>query len=193
MAKKQDPPQLLEQYMKIKTARINRDNAKKRNNTTRNIRAVMLMDRVDPLNPRGEYVIFGCVCVQDTPENPCPCTFDLRDPRLSKIYWVYDKPNKVEPTGETTLDGLQIYDFEFPVDAKLGIEVTIPITVKQAIEISSSDETPPSIVKALASTPNPASALWGAFTLGLAIGKWIDDSTGLSDWIAGVNQDDEED
>jgi len=74
------------------------------------------------------FPIRWCLCVHDSPDNPCPCT-DL-------VVWLIDKKVEVSRTGTRTKTGEEIIAFTVPKDTDLMIEVCVPMKLKDLFQIS---------------------------------------------------------
>jgi hypothetical protein len=131
----------------------------------------------------------GCLCVIDSPDDPCPCRhlppIIIWLPEDGCIHkYKSDTPNH---------DGRELTVFE------MDRSVTIFIEKMQAIDLSkvSNNNTfkmngigskPPIKIPTLANALIP---IWWhlveALEVGYTIGEHIDEATGLSDWLAGVD------
>ena len=132
----------------------------------------------------------GCLCVQDSPENPCPC----KD-RPPIIVWLPEESVfKSYKSDKLNHDGRELTVFEMDKDATIFVEKLQPVHLRKIsggplykLNGNGSGSTPPR-------PGNNATALipvwWHlaeAFHLGVWIGETIDEATGLSDLLAGVD------
>jgi hypothetical protein len=67
------------------------------------------------------FPITGCLCVQDSPQNPCPCT-DI-------VLWLPTFPKAVRKTKDKDSAGRDIYDFVLDSDARVFVELQVPTTL----------------------------------------------------------------
>lgn len=63
--------------------------------------------------------INGCLCVQDSEENPCPCT--------ELVLWLPTFPKEVVRTGVRNEEGVELLDFILERDAVVFVDVQVPI------------------------------------------------------------------
>ena len=96
--------------------------------TLHGVPLVELKDCLDLELFKPPFPITGCICVQDTPENPCPCT-DL-------IFWLLDPPLEVSRTQRRTDRGDEILAFELPRDARVNVELQIPMKLSDLERIA---------------------------------------------------------
>jgi hypothetical protein len=68
---------------------------------------------------RIPFPILGCLCVQDSPENPCRC------PNL--VLWLPTFPKAVSATGDRNDRGDEYLDFALDRDAAVFVEMQVPI------------------------------------------------------------------
>ncbi|WP_062387265.1 hypothetical protein [Demequina iriomotensis] len=121
----------------------------------------------------GWIIIAPCVCVQDTPENPCPCNWGTtiwirEDAVISR-----DRSGRRSPTS-----GDEIVDLKVDRSAQVVVESTRTVPVADAVVYNV-----PSFWGPL---PPGSGAGWAglAFAAGYSVGTIVDDATGLSDKIA---------
>lgn len=137
------------------------------------------------------FPILGCLCVQDSPDNPCPCT-DL-------IVWILDRPVEVSKTGKRTPEGQEILDFTLQRDAEVTIELQVPIRLRELERIAGLAQRRRERARTGGAATTSAPSLgWLslAASAGYAVGTLLDDLFGsgeggndnlsddLSDWAA---------
>jgi hypothetical protein len=89
------------------------------------------LDAIDN-NEQSQYrkrlffpIVLGCVCVQDTPQNPCPCY--SRPPII--VWLLKDDIIKSGKTNALNHDGQELYFFELKNQAMVQVETMIPTAV----------------------------------------------------------------
>lgn len=65
------------------------------------------------------FPVTWCLCVQDSPQNPCPC----RD----FVLWLPTFPKAVKKTGSKDVDGRDVYEFSMPSDAEVLVDLQMPL------------------------------------------------------------------
>ena len=77
---------------------------------------------VDPANLIVPFRFFPCFCVQDSPDNPCPCG------RL--VIWILDDPAQVDRVPDQSGGGsAPLYQLRLPRDVKVCVETQAPVTL----------------------------------------------------------------
>ena len=127
-------------------------------------------------------ILGGCICVQDSPENPCPCTG--RPPII--IWCPTDKILRSEKSKFKNHDGTELIAFDIQKDAEVFLEAVLPVSLnglKKLSQTKNGHSSPASstIAKEISKTGNP---VVDAFLIGWGIGTAIDEATGASDAIA---------
>lgn len=126
-------------------------------------------------NERGLFPIeVGCNCVQDSPENPCPCK-DI--PPI--IVWVPNgKILKNYKSDKGNHDGRELTVFEIERDATVFVERLQPINLSRISGIGNGHPINTNI--------NTAFLGW-AIAGPIAVLAWEVATGGPSDWLAGVD------
>lgn len=176
-----------ERYLELKLE-------KARNQAYRTLRGIPLgrVDRSLDLNTlQFPFPIVGCFCVQDSPDNPCPCT--------DMLIWITDRPVDVSWSGRRTSDGQEMLEFTLSKDAEVSVEVRVPFKFNDLERIarlaqSCGRRNGNNNVVAQAAPPLDWLTLAGA--VGYGVGTLLDDLFGsneggndnlsddLSDWAA---------
>lgn len=88
----------------------------------RRVEGSLLFKLEDPMDVdqyKPPFPIVGCLCVQDTPDNPCPCT-DL-------VMWPLDQPVDVSRTSKKNAEGDEVFSFLFKRSVRVQVQVPVPI------------------------------------------------------------------
>ncbi|HEY6505649.1 MAG TPA: hypothetical protein VIZ28_16855 [Chitinophagaceae bacterium] len=86
----------------------------------------------DDLRKKPFWPFIHCICVQDTPENPCPCNEDF-------IIWIPTKDIlDIKKSGKKNQEDKNIYVVRLNVNAEVQVEFTLPISVKKLFDTKSS-------------------------------------------------------
>lgn len=103
-------------YEDAKSRALNRAASKR-------IQQVVEIDRSEQLIAGQKHLAFiHCLCVQDSPENPCPC----RGP----LFWVpSDLIFRSEPTGRKSVEGDEVVNIDIAEDAHVIFEMPLRLKV----------------------------------------------------------------
>lgn len=74
---------------------------------------------LDARSMKLPFPIVGCLCVQDSPENPCPCK--------DVILWLPTFPEAVVRTQERNREGKAVFEFILDRNAVVFVDVQMPI------------------------------------------------------------------
>lgn len=127
---------------------------------------------------------FGCLCVHDSPDSPCPCR---KLPPI--IVWLpEDRIFKQSPADKKNHDGRELTLFEVENTAQIFLEKLLPFnisTLRAALspgrKTGGDNGQPGSLQKKRSKV---AKAVIAAFSFGWEIGEAIDEETGASDELA---------
>jgi hypothetical protein len=150
-----------------------RDAQHERATTVRVTGIPIAAERERPSTMKG---IQHCLCIQDSPDNPCPCT--------GPILWVpNDALLRVMPAGRRDDQGRALMLFIIRRDARLIVER--PRTVRADLYAAlvqartrAHPRTTASVARIAGSQAGPAGAVVAAFMAGWKIGRDIDDMSG---------------
>lgn len=173
--------------------------------SNRHLRGVPLFDvgdedSISKLSP--PFPIEWCLCVQDSPENPCPCK--------GLVLWLPTFPRAVRKTGTRSSDDEAIYDFELDPDAEVIVELqmSIPLRSLERLRMAALRRKSAYVIggsKRDASGDRTPDVLYSkkkggwagvAYSIGYAVGTLLDDFLGseeggndklsddISDWAA---------
>jgi hypothetical protein len=123
------------------------------------------------------WPIAWCLCVQDSPDNPCPC----KDPII--VWLPKDKILKSGKSRRKNHEGSEVYWFEMTNGADVMVEELHSLKVKDLADGSYGPEGNGTSVS-FSKKSIRSRLLKAAFSLGFAIGTAIDEETGASDDIA---------
>lgn len=133
---------------------------------------------------RGLFPIeVGCICVQDSPENPCPC----KDIPPIIVWLPKGKILKSYKSDKGNHDGRELTVFEIERDATVFVERLQPINLSRISGIGHGHPINTNINTALTlplATAGPLGALIGIL-VGVAVAEGTNGS--VSDWLAGVD------
>jgi hypothetical protein len=104
-----------ERMLEIKTRKLERASSQR----LRGVPVHRIAGDFDVSKMKLPFPIFGCLCVQDSPENPCPCT--------DFVLWMPTFPKAVTRTGQKNADGKEIFEFVLERDAVVYVDVQVPI------------------------------------------------------------------
>jgi hypothetical protein len=135
---------------------------------------------------KGWFPIHPCLCVQDSPENPCPCN-NLDD----VLVWL---PSNVSPqrSGQQH-EGEEVFSYEVPANVRILVETQIPMTAgdlqhMKKLTVRGRGKAVSLLQARSRARVSVGELLVGAFALGWAIGEKVDEETGasdaISDWLA---------
>jgi hypothetical protein len=129
------------------------------------------------LNSNGVFwPILGCLCVQDSPDNPCPCK--------GPIVWLpKDKILKSGKSGRNNHEGSEVHWFEVANGAEIMVEELHTLKIKDYADFVDWTEGNGTSVS-FSKKSIRSRLLKAAFSLGFAIGTVIDEETGASDEIS---------
>ena len=130
--------------------------------------------------------IVGCICVQDSPENPCPCE--------GPIIWIpRDGILTTERSSRKGHDGQSLAVITVASDAKLVLERQSTVSAATVAQLGNLRRGRARRVAMMArargglsggGARGTAGAILGAFLVGYELGTKIDEATGASDWLA---------
>jgi hypothetical protein len=172
-------------YFDLKKAQLN-------HLATLKIIGIPIEDYPQSSSKKGLFPVqIGCVChnVQDSPENPCYC-----DTRPPIIVWIPEGQILTNYKSEQrNHDGRELTVFEVQREATIFVEKVIAVNLnsfskKPIYNGNGNPSGPQNNVFKIPTTGNPeVDAVIAAGTAGWAVGTAIDEATGLSDWLAGVD------
>lgn len=131
------------------------------------------------VNDAGKYVrILRCICVQDSPDNPCPCE--------GPIVWLpRDKILTTSASEHKDTHGQRLAEVVIANDAQVIVERHTVLSAKRlAASAGGGDATARAALMKKAGASKTGALLIAAFELGYHIGTTIDEETGASDAIA---------
>jgi hypothetical protein len=148
------------------------------------------LDATEQRLGREKWLVIGvCLCVQDTPEFPCPCD------RL--VVWVPDgSVLQTDDTDRRTASGAEIKRYTIQRGAKVVLEAPLRVSVDGLAALRKLKAGAPGAIAPAGGTtdgrsvarrpslPGPVGQVVGAFIAGYEFGEWLDGELGLSDAIS---------
>lgn len=132
----------------------------------------------------GRQAIVSCLCVQDSPENPCPCD--------GPIVW-FPKESVLESRrmSQVSSEGEARYEYGLDPNAAVTVELVRTASASKVASLlgnagkKDANQRQRGRTLGVMTAPiqgtgaaGPASAVMGAFTLGLLVGRYVDEQSG---------------
>lgn len=80
---------------------------------------------ISELRKKPFWPLINCICVQDSPDNPCPCNHNII------IWWPTKDILDIKKTSNKSPEGQDIFKVTADINTEAQIEITIPVSAKK--------------------------------------------------------------